>query len=231
MAEIAEKEAAVADLKKQLKEATQNRELENAEWVSSDQVDKAAAETVANAKEVLESFYKDNKLVLVQGREVPLVAGEAPPPPPKTWEAPYGGKTDESMGIVAIMEMIHEDIKMDIEKAKAEEDQAQADFEKFNEDNEQSQKDLNKAIEELSATKGEKEGTVQETKDARLSAKKELDITMKTLKDLAAGCDFIAVNFPLRAQNRAIEIDGLAKAKAILQGAAFSNVDPDARSS
>merc|ERR1719355_489359 len=109
------------------------------------------------------------------------------------------------------MEMIHEDIKMDIEKAKAEEDQAQADFEKFKDDNEQSQKDLNKAIQELTATK----------------AKKELDITMKTLKDLAAGCDFIAVNFPLRAQNRAIEIDGLAKAKAILQGAAFSNVDPN----
>merc|ERR1719478_1319679 len=60
MAEIAEKEAAVADLKKQLKEAQENREQENAEWVSSDQVDKAAAETVANAKEAQENREQEN---------------------------------------------------------------------------------------------------------------------------------------------------------------------------
>merc|ERR1719473_535406 len=184
MAEIAEKKAAVEDLQKQLAEAQKNREAENAEWVSSDQVDKAAAETVANAKEVLEQFYKENKLVLVQGREVPLVTGEAPPPPPKTWEAPYGGKTDESMGILAIMEMIHEDIKMDIEKAKQEEEQAQTDFEAFKKDNENTQEQLRKAIQDLNNDKGEKEGTVQETKDARLSAKKELDIPMKAIQDL-----------------------------------------------
>merc|ERR1719478_1736565 len=60
MAEIAEKKAAVEDLKKQLTEAQQNREQENAEWVSSDQVDKAAAETVANAKEAQENREQEN---------------------------------------------------------------------------------------------------------------------------------------------------------------------------
>merc|ERR1712151_564528 len=54
------------------------------------------------------------------------VAGEAPPPPPKTWEAPYGGKTEESTGILAILEMIHDDINADIAKATTEEGEAVA---------------------------------------------------------------------------------------------------------
>ena len=36
-------------------------------------------------------------------------AGEAPPPPPATFEGDYGGKTGESQGIVAIMEMVAAD--------------------------------------------------------------------------------------------------------------------------
>ena len=40
-------------------------------------------------------------------------AGDAPPPPPPTWEGGYGGKTGESQGIVAIMEMVYEDIVKD----------------------------------------------------------------------------------------------------------------------
>ena len=61
--------------------------------------------------QVLEGFYKDNNLALVQKEKQPVTgmdAGDAPPPPPPTWEGGYGGKTGESQGIVAIMEMVHE---------------------------------------------------------------------------------------------------------------------------
>merc|ERR1740117_1779806 len=54
----------VADKKanrEELKKAQRMRDDENAAWKKTDADDKAAAETVANAKNVLEGFYKDNR--------------------------------------------------------------------------------------------------------------------------------------------------------------------------
>merc|ERR1719337_307451 len=100
--------------------------------MTSDADDREAKATVERAKEVLDSFYTNNNLMLLQKQKQPeLDAGKAPPPPPKTWEAPYGGKTEESTGIIAILEMIHEDINKDKAKAKSEEDTDQANFDKF----------------------------------------------------------------------------------------------------
>jgi len=88
---------------------------------------------VQNAKTVLHQFYTSNGLMLVrvkgsrgQGKQAPFqsVAGKAPPPPPATWKAPFGGHKDESTGIIAIMEMIHGDIQADITNAGTEEQAA-----------------------------------------------------------------------------------------------------------
>merc|ERR1719473_1847560 len=98
-----------------------------------------------SARDVLANFYKDNKLVFAQKATQPvegMAAGEAPPPPPPTWEGGYGGKTGESQGIVAIMEMVHEDITKDRADAKADEDAAQEEFDSFKNDSEEHMKDL-----------------------------------------------------------------------------------------
>merc|ERR1719163_2473864 len=107
--------------------------------METDKDDKAAAETVASAKQVLEGFYKDNGLVFVQKAKQPVTgmnAGDAPPPPPPTWEGGYGGKTGESQGIVAIMGMVHEDIVKDRADAKADEDASEKEFQDFKKDSE-----------------------------------------------------------------------------------------------
>merc|ERR1719482_2319444 len=82
VAEVAEKKAAIEEHKKALKEATELREAEHAEWLKTDKDDGDAAELVKQAKEVLEEFYADNKLVLAQGGQPEVEAGKAPPPPP-----------------------------------------------------------------------------------------------------------------------------------------------------
>ena len=41
--------------------------------------------------------------------------------------------------------------------------------------------------------------------------------TVKVIESKRPGCNFITVNFQLRKSNRQIEIDGLLKAKTILQ--------------
>merc|ERR1712066_228303 len=131
--------------KEELAKATKMREDENAAWKATDADDKAAAATVQSAKDVLEKFYKDNKLVFVQQGKQPvtdMAAGEAPPPPPPTWEGGYGGKVGEEKGIVAIMEMVHEDIENDRKDAKADEDASQKEYDAFKKDSENHMKEL-----------------------------------------------------------------------------------------
>merc|ERR1719331_3388421 len=84
----------------------------------------AEIEDLEEAMGVLQTFYQENGLMLAQVRRVkqPFVeAGEAPTPPPSTWEGEYGGAKGESTGIIAIMELIKADIEKDIEKAKSQE--------------------------------------------------------------------------------------------------------------
>jgi len=45
---------------------------------------------------------------------------------------------------------------------------------------------------------------------------------MESIKEAEASCDFITINFETRIKNRQLEIDGLLKAKSILQGAAYA---------
>merc|ERR1719213_1364806 len=108
---------------------------------------------------------------MLQKRMEPVVAGEAPPPPPNTWDAPYGGKTAESKGIVAMLGMIKEDIEKDAAKAKTEEEKAHADFEEFKAESEAQIAELTSAIEGLEGSQGEKEEAVRDNKEDRKTLK------------------------------------------------------------
>jgi len=227
-AEIEEKEKAKATLQEELKKATEIREAEHLEWVQNDKDDKAAVKLIEMASEVLENFYKDNNLVFVQRRVVPVEAGKAPPPPPETWTEPYAAGTEEGKGIIFILGMIKEDVIKDLEKAAAAEEKSEEEYQVFVKETKAAIEELEAAIIELKATAAEKAAEVEEEKKNRLTAKGTLDAIMKTLKDLAPECDYYQVNFVRRSKNRAIEIDGLSKAKAILEGAAFAPPSTDA---
>jgi len=222
--DIEEKEAEVKEMEKQIEELTKIREDENREYVTAKADDEAASELVAQAKGVLESFYKENDLMLAQKAvKAPFTTevGKAPPPPPTTWESPYQGKTDESTGIIAILGMIKDDIDKDLEKATTAEKEA---LELFEETTTELKSNIDKAEEliiSLTKTKGEKEGEVEEQKDDRVKTQGLLKAVMEKIKDAEPGCDYFTINFPLRSKDRQIEIDGLIKAKAILQGAKF----------
>merc|ERR1719160_2484166 len=91
-------------MEKDLVEAKRTREDEKAAFEAALADDEAAAELIMKAKETLVNFYKDNGLALAQFAQPPTIeAGKAPPPPPKTWDEPYGGAKGESTGIQAIL--------------------------------------------------------------------------------------------------------------------------------
>jgi len=218
--EIKEKEEEIDTLQKELKEAKKIREEEKEAWEANDAADKMASELVESSKEVLTNFYKENNLNLVQRnkRMDPVKAGEAPPPPPKTWEGDYKGATEESNGIVGILEKIKEEIDTDRADAKTAEDDAQKDFDTLESDTETSIGDLNSAIEDLTTSVSDKEDTIASDKEEAGTKKDELKTTLGILKEDQPGCDYITVNFKLREKNREIETEGLTKAKEILEG-------------
>jgi len=222
--QIEEKEAEIKQLKEDLAAATKQREDEKMEYEAAKADDEAAAELIKKAMDALKGFYEDNGLVLVQkdARQPPTVeAGKAPPPPPPVPTEPYGGAKGESTGIQAILGMILEDVEADIKKADEEEKAAIEEFEKMKEDTEKSIEAASKAIEDMKGDIADAEKAVEEKIEEKTDAKKTLDAIMEEIKVIEPGCDFVAVNIDVRTKNRQLEIDGLLKAKAILEGAAF----------
>jgi len=203
----------------ELKKASNIRKEEHAAWLVTDSDDEKAAETVNNAKIVLAKFYSDNKLSLAQhAKQAP---GDAPVPPPATWEAPYGGKTGESQGIVALMTMVHEDILSDRSSAKKDEDNSQKEFDSFKKASEDQMKELMSDKNAAAKTQGEKGTEKSQTGTSRKTKKGELTGTLDKINKINPNCEYYTVNYPLRRENRKIEIDGLEKAKAILKGGSF----------
>jgi len=219
---IAENEAEIKSINEELSKAQTLRNDEHTEWEAANRDDGAAAELVERAKTVLSDFYSDNGLNLIQKKKMePVVAGEAPPPPPSTWEAPYGGKTGESQGIVAILEMIHDDILKDQTKGKADEDKAEEVFQSFKTNSEQQVETLESANTDLTDTKGQKEDDISTAKEQRGAKHDELNAVIAKINDATPSCVYNTINYPVRLENRQIEIDGLIKAKAILEGGEF----------
>merc|ERR1719353_1088828 len=117
--------------------------------------------------------------------------------------------------------MIKEDIEKDIAKAKKQEKEAEEAFQKL-------KADIESAIEAKEQTKSDLEGEIASDSEARTQENTtkadndaQLKAVMEYLKEIAPGCDFIAMNFNIRLTNRQMEVDGLKKAKSILQGAEY----------
>merc|ERR1719487_2185153 len=117
--------------------------------------------------------------------------------------------------------MIVDDIEKDIRVAQAEEDKSQGEFDDYKSTTENTIGKLEDQKAEYEEEVGDKEGDIEVAKGERSDKKKILDETMAYLKTIAPGCDYMAVNFELRKQNRAEEIEGLAEAKASLSGGTF----------
>jgi hypothetical protein len=226
-----------------MKEAHQIRADEHAEYKSSKADDKAAVELIQMAIEALEKFYKDNAAALESALVQTVAPGEAPAPPPTTWDAGYGGEKDEHNGVVGILTLIKEDVEKDIATADAAEKLAGKEFVSFmaescacdeakcpvpandicTEDSKIGK--LSTQITNFESAHADAEGAKADAEVAHKEAKALLQSTLDALAAKKADCDFIAVNFPVRKDNRQKEVDGLHKAKTILSGGAAEGVE------
>jgi len=219
-------EDAIVKFKEELKEATRQREDEKAEYETGKSADEDAVALIENAMNVLKTFYSENfgglQIAKKSKQRPEVVAGEAPPPPPSTFEGSYGGAGGEQKGIQQILGLIKEDIEADIEKATTEEEAAVKAFEQMEKDIEASVKDEESAIADAKSVIADAESEVESQKALKKTKHESLTATIDEVQAAEPGCQFITINFKVRVANRQLEIDGLKKAKAILQGGEFS---------
>lgn len=222
-AKIADANKEIENIEKQLEEAKRVREDENAEYKRNKADDKAAVELIQMAMDALTKFYKDNNLALMQvANKVSIKApGEAPAPPPPTFEGAYGGEKDEHDGVVGILTLIKEDVEKDIATADEEEAKSKKAYLAFKGESEAKIAGLNEQISNFEAAHAKAETAKSDAEVAHKEAQEMLNSTLAKLAAKKADCDFIAVNFKVRKSNRQSEVDGLKKAKTILQGGAF----------
>merc|ERR1719261_1971293 len=210
---IADPKQEIADLETELQEARDQRALEKTAYEGNKAADESAVALIEQTMAVLNKFYEDNGLALVQA------PGEAPPPPPQTWSEPYGGAQGESNGIQGILGLIKEDVNKDIKVATQEEEDAVKEFEDLESETASTISLLEGEIANFEDQKGGAEQAITEEESQRQDNKNTLDDTIDFLKSIAPDCDYISVNFEIRKKNRWAERDGLEKAKAILSGA------------
>merc|ERR1719199_1936405 len=175
------------------REATEIRNKEKVEYGESVDDDTAAGAVVENAIAVLKSFYENNELNapgFVQVRAVQEQPGEAPTPPPSTWDDTYKGASGETGGIVALMEGIKADIEKDIRAADKEEADAQAAYDKLCADIDRTIAQLKSTRSDLEAMIASDQSSMETQKESRSTDQSSLQSHLDFLKEIATGCDF-----------------------------------------
>ncbi|CAK0799548.1 unnamed protein product, partial [Prorocentrum cordatum] len=142
-------------------------------------------------------------------------------PPPETWSA-YAKKTEESGGVIAMLDLLVSDLDREMTEAETEEKDSQADYDKTIADAKDKRMTDSKALTSKAAAKADLESDLQAAKDDKASTAKELMVTDKYLSQLHAECDWLIQYYDAREQARSGEIDALGKAKAVLSGADYS---------
>jgi len=145
----------------------------------------------------------------------------APPPPPETF-GPYSKKSGESGGVMAMIDLLSNDLKKEMTVASTEEKNSQEDYEELMADSQKKRAADTKSITTKEQAKAEADGVAQMSTENLDASNQELYSTKEYISNLHKSCDFLIENYDFRKSARATERDALKKAKAVLKGADYS---------
>jgi hypothetical protein len=226
----------IVELDKQVEDATTNRKEENEDYQSLMQNNQAAKELIDMAKNRMNKFYNPSLYKAPPKRELTMEekmgygasfmqirmhSVDAPPPPPETFGA-YSKKSEESNGVIMMMDTMIADLDKEMQEAELEEKDAQEEYEQMMKDAAEKRVLDSKSITEKEGTKADDEANVEKSGQERTAKMKEALATVTVIEDLHKDCDWLLKNFEVRKEARAGEADALKKAKAVLSGADFS---------
>jgi len=145
----------------------------------------------------------------------------APAPPPETFGA-YKTKGSENSGVMAMMDMLTNDVKKDMQTAQLEEKDAQEEYEQLMTDSQKKRASDSKLVNTKETAKADADVSANAASEALTQANEELKATQEYIGDLHKNCDFLLENYDFRKTARAQEVDALKQAKAVLNGADFA---------
>merc|ERR1719293_303437 len=148
-------------------------------------------------------------------------ADAAPPPPPETFGA-YTKKSEESGGVIAMIDKIVTEVDKEMTEAEVEEKNAQDNYETLMSDAGAKRTADSKALTEKEASKAKGEESLQLEKDKKEGLGEELMETEQVLMNLHNECDWLLKYYDMRKAARSDEVDALKKAKDVLNGADYS---------
>merc|ERR1719272_2557308 len=152
-----------------------------------------------------------------------IAVKDAPAPPPEAVAA-YSKKSEESGGVLAMMDMLVQDIDKEMTEAEMEEKDSQGDYEKLMSDSTEKRATDSKSITEKEGALAEMESSLQASNEAKTASETELMATNQYIQSLHTECDFLLEYYQVRKDARAGEIDAMKKAKAVLNGADYALV-------
>merc|ERR1711957_577985 len=175
----------MGQLDESVAEATEQRKEENEDFTTLMAQDTAAKEILKFAKNRLNKFYNP-KMYVAPPKEEPVLAAisahvqdtAAPPPAP---EAPgaYSKKSEESNGVIAMLDLLVEDL----------------DKEQLMKDSAAKRADDSKTVSEKGGVKADTEAALQAHKGEKASTSKELAATFETIQALHNECDWLLQYF------------------------------------
>merc|ERR1719210_326992 len=209
--EIKALEDGIKALDKSVAEATDLRKNENADYKELMTNDSTAKEVLLWAKNRLNKFY-DPKLYkppparqLTEGETIyesfggavptPVPSGiagtgigaalaqVAPPPPPETF-GPYTKKTEESHGVIEMIDILIADLDKEMQEADVEEKDAQKEYEVM--------------MQESAKKRAQDTQAVTQKNSAKAETTKELMLALESLKSLHMECDWLLKYYSVR---------------------------------
>merc|ERR1719221_706353 len=250
--EIAALKAGIVALDKQVEEATAQRKAESAEYKDLMKSDTAVKELILFAKNRLNKFYnpalykpppkrelsEGDTIYENSGGDIPTAAPggiantgigfvqvsmhkEAPPPPPAT-AAAYTKEAEESNGVIAMMDLLVQDLDKEMQVAEADEKNAQKEYEQLISDSAEKRRQDSKSVTDKEGAKADTEGSLEKNQGEKKANLRALMGTDKYIADLHGECDWLLKYFDVRKEARTNEIDSLKKAKDVLNGADYS---------
>merc|ERR1719291_1278867 len=213
----------IVALDKTVAEATEQRKEENADYTALIAQDSAAKEILEFAKNRLNKFYNPTQYKAPPKAEASLSQVSAhdfaaPPPPPETFGA-YSTKSDESSGVIGMIETMVGDLTKEMTEAKMTEKHAQEDYETDMTDSAEKRKADSTSIAEKEKAKAELESQLQDGKEHKMAQFKRLMATDKTLTGTKGDCEWLLQNYQKRAEAREAEKASLKKDIEVLNGA------------
>jgi len=203
--------------KKEMKEITEQRELENIAFKKALEADKVSASTIGTALEVLMKFYKRQGqhvdiAGLLQKTAPEYTAANAPP------KAEMGGDhSGETTGVVSILNMMKEDFEKEMKEATNDEAELESDYKdsmsaltKMLESLEDKKASLEKQISGAKKTKVKNDATVRQVADNK-------DVADAHRVQLDKDCAWVLDGgFEKRRSQRKSEMDSISNAKDFL---------------